>query len=182
MVLFASLAKSHSFRGSDAIAPRGVGSYVSHLPCLGLVSHCCYLVVGLPCAIAAWRGSWNLLSADGQQSWTSHAASLEAAVERGVGEASEWLADQYAVVATDQALRSLLVEGVQNLGDYARVSEYLASLSPVEQVQVARVSGQEVEFSLNLNSAERNLLQVITLGRVLQAIAEPSAWRFRLNP
>lgn len=129
-----------------------------------------------------WRGSWNLLSADGQQSWTSHAASLEAAVERGVGEASEWLADQYAVVATDQALRSLRVEGVQDLGDYARVSEYLASLSPVEQVQVARVSGQEVEFSLNLNSEERNLLQVITLGRVLQAIEEPSAWRFRLNP
>jgi hypothetical protein len=47
---------------------------------------------------------------------------------------------------------------------------------------VARVNGQEVEFSLALNSEERNLLQVITLGRVLQAIEEPSAWRFRLNP
>jgi len=129
-----------------------------------------------------WRGSWNLHGAGGQQSWTSHAANLEAAVEQGIGEASEWLALQYAVVATDEAVRSLLVEGVQGLEDYARVSKYLASLTPVEQVQVARVNGQEVEFSLNLNSEERNLLQVITLGRVLQAIEEPSGWRFRLNP
>jgi hypothetical protein len=129
-----------------------------------------------------WRGSWNLLAAGNQQSWTSHAANLEAAVEQGIGETSEWLARQYAVVATDEAVRSLLVEGVQGLDDYARVSNYLASLTPVEQVQVARVNGQEVEFSLNLNSEERNLLQVITLGRVLEAIEEPSAWRFRLNP
>jgi len=129
-----------------------------------------------------WRGSWNLLAAGSQQSWTSHSANLEAAVEQGIGATSEWLARQYAVVATDEAVRSLLVEGVQGLEDYARVSKYLASLTPVEQVQVARVNGQEVEFSLNLNSEERNLLQVITLGRVLQAIEEPSAWRFRLNP
>jgi len=129
-----------------------------------------------------WRGSWNLLGDGSQQSWTSHAANLEAAVEQGIGEASEWLALQYAVVATDEAVRPLLVEGVQGLEDYARVSKYLASLTPVEQVQVVRVNGQEVEFSLELNSEERNLLQVITLGRVLQAIEEPSAWRFRLNP
>ena len=50
------------------------------------------------------------------------------------------------------------------------------------KVLACRVNGREVEFSLNLNSDERNLLQVITLGRVLQAIEEPSAWRFRLNP
>ena len=133
-------------------------------------------------ASGGWRGSWDLLGAGGQQSWTSHAANLEAAVEQGIGEASEWLALQYAVVATGEVMRSLLVEGVQGLEDYARVSKYLASLTPVEQVQVARVNGREVEFSLNLNSEERNLLQVITLGRVLQAIEDPSAWRFRLNP
>jgi hypothetical protein len=133
-------------------------------------------------ASGGWRGSWNLLGAGSQQSWTSHAASLEAAVEQGIGEASEWLALQYAVVATDETVRSLVVEGVQGLEDYARVSKYLASLTPVDQVQVARVTGQELEFSLTLRSEERNLLQLITLGRVLQAIEEPSAWRFRLIP
>jgi hypothetical protein len=133
-------------------------------------------------ASGGWRGSWNLLGAGSQQSWTSHAASLEAAVEQGIGEASEWLALQYAVVATDETVRSLVVEGVQGLEDYARVSKYLASLTPVDRVQVARVTGQELEFSLTLRSEERNLLQLITLGRVLQAIEEPSAWRFRLIP
>ena len=124
----------------------------------------------------------NLLGAGDQQSWTSHAATLEAGVEQGIDEASERLALQYAAVATDETVRSLVVEGVQGLEDYARVSKYLASLTPVDRVQVARVSGQELEFSLNLSSEERNLLQLITLGRVLQPIEEPSAWRFRLNP
>ena len=114
-------------------------------------------------------------------------ASLEAAVDQGIGEASEWLAVQYAVIATDAAMRSLVVEGVEGLEDYARVSKYLASLTPVDEVQVSRVNGQEVEFSLTLNSQERTLLQVITLGRVLQAVEGPasenlSSWRFRLNP
>jgi hypothetical protein len=49
-------------------------------------------------------------------------------------------------------------------------------------VQVARVSGQEVEFNLQLRAAERNLLQVIRLGKLLQQSGDPSAWRFQLNP
>jgi hypothetical protein len=79
-------------------------------------------------------------------------------------------------------VRTLVVEGVRNLEDYARVSKYLASLAPVERAQVARVSDQEVEFKLQLSAAERNLLQVITLGKLLQPDGDPSTWRFRLNP
>lgn len=136
-------------------------------------------------ASGGWRGSWSLLGTGTPQSWTSHAPTLEAAVDQGIGEASEWLALQYAVVATDASVHTLVVEGIEGLADYARVSRYLASLTPVDEVQVSRVSGQEVEFSLHLNSEERSLLRVITLGRVLQANEEPSqpsAWRFRLNP
>ena len=68
------------------------------------------------------------------------------------------------------------------LAAYARVSRYLKALTPVEQVQVTRVDGQEVEFDLRLSADERSLLQVITLGKMLQRVDDPSSWRFRYIP
>ena len=131
---------------------------------------------------SGWRTDWTLLGNGNQQSWTSHANGLTAGIDQGIAEAADWLAVQYAVISTDASTRTLLVEGVQSLEDYARVSKYLASLAPVEAVQVARVSDREVEFNLQLSAAERNLLQLIRLGKLLQQDGDPDLWRFRLNP
>lgn len=129
-----------------------------------------------------WRGDWNLLGAASDRDWSGHAATLKQAVEQGIGDAAQWLALRYAVVAGDAGKRALVVEGVRNLQDYARVYNYLSSLTPVDGVQVIRAAGDQVEFNLVLNAADRNLLQVIRLGRTLQAVEDPSSWRFRLGP
>lgn len=129
----------------------------------------------------SWRGSWNLLAAGASQGWSGHAADMYAAVQQGIARATESLADQYAVADARSSVRALTVEDVRGVEDYARVYRYLASLTPVDQVQVARVTGQEVQFDLTLSAEERSLLQVITLGRVLQAAQDPLAWRFRLR-
>lgn len=129
-----------------------------------------------------WRTEWNLLGSGATQSWTSHAGDLTTAVERGISDASGLLAAQYAVASAGGSSRTLVVEGVNDLEAYARVSRYLAALTPVEQVQVTRVDGPEVEFNLRLSADERSLLQVITLGKMLQSLDEPSSWRFRYNP
>jgi len=128
-----------------------------------------------------WRGDWNLLGVASNQSWTSHANNLDMAVQQGIAEASAWLVQKYAVVAGDESVLSLVVEGITDLEDYARVQKYLASLTPVDRVQVAQVRQQEMEFNLKLNADERNLLQLIRLGKMLQPLDEPSSWRFRLN-
>jgi len=129
-----------------------------------------------------WRADWTLLGNGDRQNWTSHASQLDDGIEQGIAEAAEWLAVQYAVVSSDASVRALVVEGVQSLADYARVSKYLASLAPVESVHVTSVNGQEVEFTLQLSAAERNLLQVITLGKLLRINSDPSLWRFQLSP
>lgn len=129
-----------------------------------------------------WRSEWNLLGAASDRSWSGHAATLNQAVEQGIGDAAQWLALRYAVVAGDVGKRVLVVEGVRSLQDYARVYNYLSSLTPVDGVQVLRAAGDQVEFNLALNTGDRNLLQVIRLGRTLQAVEDPSSWRFRLGP
>ncbi|GMQ83975.1 MAG: DUF2066 domain-containing protein [Gammaproteobacteria bacterium] len=131
---------------------------------------------------SGWRADWTLLGNGDTQSWTRYANGLGAGIDQGMAEAAEWLAVQYAAVTADASVRTLVVEGVQSLEDYARVLKYLASLAPVEAVQVARVSGQDVEFNLQLSAAEHNLLQVITLGKLLRPDGDPSLWRFQLNP
>jgi len=129
-----------------------------------------------------WRADWQLADGAHRQNWRSHAADVDTLATAGMADAAEWLARRYAVVATQAGSRTLRVEGVNDLQDYARVSKYLAALSPVERVEVARVEDQEVEFKLDLSADEHNLLQVITLGRVLQQSGDPAAWRFRLKP
>lgn len=131
---------------------------------------------------ADWRADWELADGAQRQSWRTHATDLEAAVNAGMADVAEWLAQRYAVVAAQAGLRTLVVEGVRGLRDYARVSRYLASLSPVDRIDVLRVEDEEVEFKLELSADEHNLLQVITLGRVLRSTGDPVAWRFRLNP
>lgn len=129
-----------------------------------------------------WRADWQLADGPQRQNWRAHGADLEAVLDTGVADAAEWLAQRYAVVTTQAGLRTLVVEGVRDLRDYARVSQYLAQLSPVERVDVLGVEDQEVEFKLELSADEQSLLQVITLGRVLQRTGDAAAWRFRLNP
>ncbi|MFQ5643220.1 MAG: DUF2066 domain-containing protein [Thiogranum sp.] len=129
-----------------------------------------------------WRIEWTLLGDGSRQNWRGRANGLAAGIGQGIAGAADWLAVQYAVMSADASLRSLVVEGVRNLEDYARVSRYLASLAPVEVVQVARVSGEEVEFNLQLRAAERNLRQVLTLGKLLRPSGDPILWRFELTP
>ena len=128
----------------------------------------------------AWSGQWSLLGAGARQNWTVRGASAEQLIQAGVAEATGLLASQYAMVASDRTSQQLMVQGIGGLEDYARVQAYLASLSPVETVQVSRVSGDEVQFSLQLNTSEQSLMRLIRLGRVLEPVQSDTDWQFRL--
>jgi hypothetical protein len=133
-------------------------------------------------AQGGWLAEWQLADQGNRQSWRSRGDSQGLVIDAGVTDAAEWLAQRYAVVATQAGMRALVVDAVHSLDDYARVSQYLASLSAVDRVDVVSVREDEVEFNLKLSADERNLLQLIALGRMLQQTGDPAAWRFHLNP
>lgn len=131
----------------------------------------------------SWSGQWSMLGAGARQNWTAHGASAEDVIQAGLSELAGLLATQYAVVASDQTSRLVSVQGIGKLEDYAKVQHYLASLSPVEQVQVAMVADDEVQFSLRLNTSEQSLMRLIQLGRMLEPVADElsdTSWQFRL--
>lgn len=129
-----------------------------------------------------WRADWQLVNGANRLAWSAHAQTLDALLDAGAAEAAARLAQRYAVVSTASGMRTLVVEGVQSLDDYARVSAYLAGLSPVDRVDVLRVAPGTVEFNLLLSADERSLRQLIALGRVLRQSEDPAVWRFRLQP
>lgn len=133
-------------------------------------------------AAGDWRADWQAQDQGERRNGRAHGPSADAAVGAAMAQVAEWLAQRYAVVATGAGARTLVVDNVRDLDDYARVSDYLASLSPVERVDVRRVSGDEVEFNLALSADESSLRKLIALGRTLQPGADPLAWQFRLNP
>lgn len=133
-------------------------------------------------AAGTWRADWQLAEQGRQQSWSGSGESLEATLDAGVTGATERLAQRYAMIATQAGMRALVVDGVRNLDDYARVSAYLTALDPVDRVDVLRVTDQEIEFNLKLRADERKLQQLITLGRVLRRSEDPVVWRFHLQP
>ncbi len=129
-----------------------------------------------------WRADWQLLDGAERQAWSTHGDEFAGALQAGIGASAEWLAQRYAVVASAAATRSLVVEGVQDLENYARVSDYLGALSPVDRVNVVRVRQGTVEFNLLLSADERSLRQLLALGRVLRQVDDPALWHFRLQP
>jgi hypothetical protein len=133
-------------------------------------------------AAGDWRADWQAQDQGERRNGRAHGPSAEAALGAAVAQVAEWLAQRYAVVASGAGTRALVVDNVRNLGDYARVSDYLASLSPVERVDVRRVSGDRIEFNLALSADESSLRKLIALGRILRPGADPMAWQFRLNP
>lgn len=129
-----------------------------------------------------WRANWTLLSPTQDRSWETRSTSVSEALEQGVGQAGEWIAQRYALVSGEEQLRSLTVEGVQDLSAYARVFDYLASLTPIEHVEVARVSDGVIEFNLQLVTDEESLSRLITLGRVLKPGDSQLPWHFNYRP
>lgn len=133
---------------------------------------------------APWRARWTLIQSDAQESWEAQPESLEQAIDAGVDGAARLLARRYALQSGDSGgdSRRLSVSGVASLAAYARVQRYLASLSVVDRVEVMQVQGEEVTFDVRLNGEERQFLQLIALGRVLEPLDRSTPWRFRLRP
>jgi hypothetical protein len=121
-----------------------------------------------------WNGSWTLVE-DGQpqQTWQYPAATFDEAVAAGINQIADQYATRYAVSSTpgtpvQRGNVRLLVGGVQNLGEYARVSNYLSSLSPVTSVTLVDLTGSGAAYQVAIQGDRDALRQTIALGSVLE--------------
>lgn len=135
-----------------------------------------------PAGPQRWRGQWTVSHAGRSASWNAEGAPAEL-VAQGIGAAAAELAQRYALVLTPGvgSVATLVVDGVGEVQDYARVSRYLSSLDPVSTVAVERVDGEQVVYRLGIRGELQGLTRLLAAGKVLgpasAAAGEPLAYR-----
>ena len=121
----------------------------------------------------------------GMTSWESPQGTQEAAVAAGIAGATQQFVKRYALDLTPGIANTVLmsIENVTTLTDYARVMQYLQSLDPVADVQVARVEGPRVDFRIKVRGEPHGLIQTIALGKTLVAAApQPTGAPVSMTP
>jgi hypothetical protein len=73
------------------------------------------------------------------------------------------------------------VEGVYSLAAYARIQDYLSSLTPVTDLQLEQVDGATLRFALGLNGSLQNLTRTVAIGTVLEPVPGGLPGSFRLR-
>ena len=76
---------------------------------------------------------------------------------------------------------SLRVEGIETLAAYVRISNYLATLTSVSDVQVSEVTPTAVSYSLQLNGSQDSLMRTIAIGSVLEPVPGGMSGNYRLR-
>jgi hypothetical protein len=111
------------------------------------------------------RVRWTLLLDGERFDWESDIAG-------GPNELADFFAARLATSIGASRRIFLRIDGVDNLRDYGRVSQYIGALDVVEGYTVDRVTDDEVIFSLTVRGDVRRLQRTIALRRVLQTAEE----------
>lgn len=119
-----------------------------------------------------WQAQWTVLEGRTRKSWNTRGDSPAAVIRAGIAGSTELLALRYAPASGPQraGLLPMTINGVRNLGDYSRVSSYLASLQQVAQVHITQVEPERIHFDLIIEGAPEGIVKTIALGDVLLAV------------
>lgn len=131
----------------------------------------------------SWVARWDLQVAGHSSSWTDSNARLSGVLEAGIDNVADNLASRLAVSAGSVIGNTVTisVQDIDTLADYARVTNYLAALTAIGQLQVQQVKDSTVQYSLQLNGTLPGLTQTIAIGTVLEPVpmAAPGSYRIR---
>ena len=75
----------------------------------------------------------------------------------------------------------IIVSGIETLAAYARISQYLESLSNVSRVEVGALAPQGVQYALQVNGGLQDLARTVSIGTVLEPEPGGLPGSFRLR-
>ena len=131
----------------------------------------------------SWMARWDLQVAGKKSSWSDSNIQLDKLLQAGIDNVADKLASSLAVtgLGADGSRVKITVEDINTLGAYARVNDYLSSLTTVRQLQVEQVSGSTVTYGLQLNGSLQGLTRTIAIGTVLESSMTQTPGSYRLR-
>ena len=132
-----------------------------------------------------WEGRWRSYGKDGlKYEWTTETDLPELALEEGFNGFVDALAYEFVRSGSYTLVGEfeITVGAVDSVDQYARLLNYLESLSSVSRIHVKEVRAGEVILALSAHGGEQAVVQTINLGRVLEAVESPDGHYYLLNP
>ncbi len=130
-----------------------------------------------------WSARWYMNVAGRTASWSDSRQQLAALLQQGMDDTADQLASRFAVanMGDGPGVVRISVDGVRTLAAYARINEYLSSLTSVMDVQVEQLTGSQVQYRLQLNGGLQDLTRTVSIGTVLEPVASgvPGSYRLR---
>jgi hypothetical protein len=118
----------------------------------------------------SWTVRWQLMWQGQDADWQDGPGDLDSVVTAGLGHVADMYASDYALQSgsdfSDTAL--VTVDGVSGIEAYARVSKYLAGLTPVTKVELVAIDKDSIRFRVHSRGTTDSLAQAIALGGMLQ--------------
>lgn len=123
-----------------------------------------------------WLGFWSYQLDDNWREFDNSGFSEDELMADMVDHLVDDLAARYAL---DSSRGSILVsvDGIDDLDDYAQVSQYLESLAPVLNSAVVAVSGRELRLRLVTEGQSQQLIEIIQLDDKMLLVSDGSLIR-----
>lgn len=132
-----------------------------------------------------WEGRWRRYGEDGLElEWTTETDLLELALEEGLDGFVDVLAYEFVRSGGDtrEGDMEIRVGAIDSVRQYARLLQYLESLSSVSRIHVKEVRAGEVVLALVAHGGERAIIQTISLGRTLEPVENANGHHYLLVP
>lgn len=128
-----------------------------------------------------WESKWTIYSNGTEMSYASQGEIAEIALEEGINELVDRLANEYAnAVSGGTEVLELVISDVKTVDDYARALAYLQSIQAVTEVQVKQVRENEVQFEVISHGGITAINKSIALGRTLESLDNSEQLNYRL--
>jgi len=135
---------------------------------------------------AGLHSTWQLIADKSQWHFTLTAKTDSEIAENIVDQVTYALSHHYAVLTSNDIQKNILLKvlGINEHADFTQLVRYLHHLTPVVNVGIVRITGNEVLLSLSLRSTQQSFMQAIALGSKLTPITnalEPAQLVYQWN-
>lgn len=131
-----------------------------------------------------WEGQWTAYTGDKTNNWSAEGILPDVVLDEGIDGVVDMLASLFteSLTLAETSGVELEVNNILTVEQYARVLDYLNSLSSVTDVQVKRAAAGKMIFSLTAHGGEVAVKQAIALGRTLEPLGSTKQNSYRLLP
>lgn len=121
----------------------------------------------------SYTSEWQLILGPDNWTWSIPGKNKQDILSSIINSVADTLAERYAVVITNsvQGELTLQVSGIKQQSDLIQLMKYLQHLTPVGDVQLAKVSQEAVFLNISLRGSKKSLIRALGLARALELVS-----------